>query len=414
MDRRAALDEYLAASYPFFVTPDPDGGHVITFPDLPGCVTKVDSLNEIGRRAEQARALWLRSVYPDEVEIPLPSLPEEYSGRFNLRLPRSLHQWLAESAAAEAISLNQYVATLLARGDVQARVERRLDEASRKADEGKERGMPATETNKAIVRRFYEEIWNEGRLETADEIFPPGEKCEDLKRRVRQSRTRAVYRHTVEDLIADGDKVAAIVTVRGHQKKLALPLVGQVGAGVQFEQPEVDIFRILDGEIVGISRHLGPTQQSPGSAAGFDRFTERARGVLVFAQEEARSLGHSYIGTEHLLLGLIRQDDGVAAKVLPDLGVGLDKVRTAVELIIGRGGQREVSGAIGLTPRAKRVLELGVAEAGRMKVHYIGTEHILLGLMREGKGIAASVLKSLGVQDLDAVRAEVKRTLNST
>jgi ATP-dependent Clp protease ATP-binding subunit ClpC len=141
----------------------------------------------------------------------------------------------------------------------------------------------------------------------------------------------------------------------------------------------------------------------------FEKFTNRARKVLSLAQEEAQRLGHSYIGTEHLLLGLIREGDGVAAKVLRNLGVELDKVRGAVEAIVGRG-KRVVRGEIGLTPRAKKSIELAVDEARRMNHHYIGTEHLLLGLVREGEGIAAGVLQDLGV-DLNQVRAETKQVL---
>jgi ATP-dependent Clp protease ATP-binding subunit ClpC len=144
----------------------------------------------------------------------------------------------------------------------------------------------------------------------------------------------------------------------------------------------------------------------------FDKFTERARRVLTLAQEEALRFNHNYIGTEHLLLGLVREGEGVAAKVLANLGVELNKVRSAVEFIIGRG-DRAVIGEIGLTPRAKKVIELAVDEARRLGHHYIGTEHLLLGLVREGEGIAAGVLESLGVS-LEKLRAEVTRILSQS
>jgi len=137
----------------------------------------------------------------------------------------------------------------------------------------------------------------------------------------------------------------------------------------------------------------------------FEKFTERARKVLTLAQEEARRFNHNYIGTEHLLLGLVREGDGVAARVLMSMGVQLPKVRSAVEFIIGRG-ESTVVGEIGLTPRAKKVIELAVDEARRLNHHYIGTEHLLLGLVREGEGIAAGVLESLGVS-LEKVRQQV-------
>src|SRR4030081_1573558 len=142
----------------------------------------------------------------------------------------------------------------------------------------------------------------------------------------------------------------------------------------------------------------------------FDKFTERARKVLQLAQEEAQRFNHNYIGTEHLLLGLVREGEGVAAKVLGNLGVELNKVRSAVEFIIGRG-DRTVAGDIGLTPRAKKVIELSVDEARRLNHHYIGTEHLLLGLVREGEGIGSGGLESPGVS-LDKVRSQVIYVLN--
>ncbi|MCI0439021.1 MAG: ATP-dependent Clp protease ATP-binding subunit [Chloroflexi bacterium] len=144
-------------------------------------------------------------------------------------------------------------------------------------------------------------------------------------------------------------------------------------------------------------------------ASRFEKFSERARRVLSLAQEEAQRFNHNYIGTEHILLGLVRETDGIAAKVLANLGVELNKVRSAVEFIIGRG-ERPTPGEIGLTPRAKKVIELAVDEARRLNHGYIGTEHLLIGLMREGEGVAAGVLESLGV-NLDKVRGETSRVL---
>ena len=144
----------------------------------------------------------------------------------------------------------------------------------------------------------------------------------------------------------------------------------------------------------------------------FDKFTERARKVLTLAQEEAQRFNHNYIGTEHLLLGLVREGDGVAARVLGNMGVQLPKVRSAVEFIIGRG-ETMIMGEIGLTPRAKKVIELAVDEARRLNHHYIGTEHLLLGLVREGEGIAAGVLESLGV-NLEKVRAQVMQVVSQS
>ena len=147
-------------------------------------------------------------------------------------------------------------------------------------------------------------------------------------------------------------------------------------------------------------------------ASRFEKFSERARRVLSLAQEEAQRFNHTYIGTEHILLGLVRETDGVAAKVLSNLGVELNKVRSAVEFIIGRG-ERTTTGEIGLTPRAKKVIELAVDEARRLQHNYIGTEHLLIGLMREGEGVPAGVLESLGVT-LDKIRAETSRILSQS
>ncbi len=128
----------------------------------------------------------------------------------------------------------------------------------------------------------------------------------------------------------------------------------------------------------------------------FEKFSERARRVLSLAQEEAQRFNHNYIGTEHMLLGLVRETEGVAAQVLSNLNVELVKVRSAVEFIIGRG-KRPIPGDIGLTPRAKKVIELAVDEARRLNQSYIGTVLLLFGLMREGVGVAAGVIESLGV-----------------
>jgi ATP-dependent Clp protease ATP-binding subunit ClpC len=144
-------------------------------------------------------------------------------------------------------------------------------------------------------------------------------------------------------------------------------------------------------------------------ASRFEKFSERARRVLTLAQEEAQHFNHTYIGTEHILLGLLREDEGVGAKVLANLGVGLNKARSAVEFIIGRG-EKPSTGEIGLTPRAKRVIELAIDEARHLGHNYIGTEHLLLGLLREGGGVASDVLDSFGVT-LERARAETLRVL---
>jgi exonuclease VII small subunit len=142
----------------------------------------------------------------------------------------------------------------------------------------------------------------------------------------------------------------------------------------------------------------------------FERFTDRARRVVALAQEEARILFHNYIGTEHILLGLIREGEGVAARALESLGISLEAVRQQVEEIIGQGEQ-EPSGHIPFTPRTKKVLQLSLREARHLGHNYIGTEHILLGLIREGEGVAAQVLVRLGA-DLNRARQQVIQLLH--
>jgi len=143
----------------------------------------------------------------------------------------------------------------------------------------------------------------------------------------------------------------------------------------------------------------------------FERFTDRARLVVVRAQEEARRLDHDYVGTEHLLLGLIHESaGGMASRALESLGIGLETVRQRVEEVTDRGEQAP-SGRILFTPQAKKVLELALLESIQLGHHYIGTEHILLGLIREGDGVAAQVLSGLGA-DLDGAREQVIRLLD--
>ena len=143
----------------------------------------------------------------------------------------------------------------------------------------------------------------------------------------------------------------------------------------------------------------------------FERFTDRARQAVELAHDEAMRLNHSYIGTEHLLLGLVREGEGVAAQALEALGISLDGVRQQVEQIIGEGQQAPPPGEIPYTPRAKKVLELSLREAKQLGHHYIGTEHLLLGLIREGHGVAAQVLTRLGA-DLNRVRQQVIQLLH--
>ena len=144
----------------------------------------------------------------------------------------------------------------------------------------------------------------------------------------------------------------------------------------------------------------------------FERFTDKARRVVVLAQEEARMLDHNYIGTEHILLGLMHEGEGIAAKALTSLDISLEAVRRLVEEIIGRG-QQAPSGHIPFTPRAKKVLELSLREALQLGHNYIGTEHILLGLIREGEGVGVQVLVRLGA-DPNRVRHQVVQLVHGT
>jgi ATP-dependent Clp protease ATP-binding subunit ClpA len=165
-----------------------------------------------------------------------------------------------------------------------------------------------------------------------------------------------------------------------------------------------------DGGCSGQIRGRSEKAQPMNDRERFDKFTERARKVMSLAQEEAQRFNHNYIGTEHLLLGLVRETDGVAARVLANLGVDLNNVRSAVEFIVGRG-DRIVLGDIGLNPNAMKALELAVDEARRLNHHYIGTEHLLLGLVREGEDTAAEMLESLGV-NLEKVRFQTIQVLS--
>jgi len=143
----------------------------------------------------------------------------------------------------------------------------------------------------------------------------------------------------------------------------------------------------------------------------FERFTERAKQVVVLAQDEARALRHNYIGTEHILLGLLREEEGLAARVLESLDITVEEVRAQVARIIGPGDEPIVSGQIPFTPRAKKVLELSLREALSLKHNYIGTEHILLGLVRENEGVAARILVDFDA-DAETIRNEIMRVLS--
>ena len=144
----------------------------------------------------------------------------------------------------------------------------------------------------------------------------------------------------------------------------------------------------------------------------FNRFTERARKVILLAKEEAKRFNHDYIGTEHILLGLVREGEGVAAAVLASFGLSPDKIRLEVEKLVQPGPTTVVSGDLPFTPKAKKVIELAMEEARALGHNYIGTEHLLLGLIREGEGVASQVLMNLGLE-LEKVREEVMNLLGS-
>src|SRR3954451_13722207 len=164
--------------------------------------------------------------------------------------------------------------------------------------------------------------------------------------------------------------------------------------------------------VLGNTRPVAPVEpvEPDQRATVFERFTERARQVVVLAQEEARILKHNYIGTEHILLGLLREEEGLAARVLESLDITVERVRAQVVRIVG-SGEEVTSGQIPFTPRAKKLLELALREALSLGHNYIGTEHILLGLIREGEGVAAQVLVKLGA-DLNRVRQQVLQLLS--
>ncbi len=193
-----------------------------------------------------------------------------------------------------------------------------------------------------------------------------------------------------------------VVTVRRLVAKGELPAY-KVGGEYRCMRREIEDYvkrqRIVNGET---NRDM------------FDKFTERARRVFAFSHEEAIRMQHAYIGTEHLLLGLVRESEGVAAKVLRNMGVSnVEQVRSLVETFVSRG-EKSVTGQLGMTGRAKKVIELAVEEAKMLGHHYLGTEHLLLGLLNEGEGIGAKVLGRLNV-NLKQVRTQVLQViLNGT
>jgi ATP-dependent Clp protease ATP-binding subunit ClpA len=194
---------------------------------------------------------------------------------------------------------------------------------------------------------------------------------------------------------------------------------GHVGAKV-LESLGVSLEKVRHQVLAALGQQQPPgaaPAPAPSGSAGplgpFDRFNDRAKRVLAFAQDEAIRFNHNYIGSEHLLLGLMREEEGVAARVLRALGADLAHARTAVQFIIGRGDAVTTPSEITLSPRAKKIIELAIDEARKLGHARVGTEHLLLGLVREGEGIASGILESLGIT-LNQVRQPVIETLGQT
>jgi len=199
--------------------------------------------------------------------------------------------------------------------------------------------------------------------------------------------------------------------LRAYVKRLAGQRYAEVRSSAAIESSP----RCQRGFVDRVWRELfsgGKRRKTPGLSDRFDRFTERAREALTLAYAEAIRLNHGFIGTEHLLLGLAAQTESVAGKLLASLNLDLDQLRERVESIVGRG-EAPVSGQVGFTARAKKVIELACEEANQLHHDYLGTEHLLLGLLREGEGVAADVLESLGATR-ERVRADVIRVLTSS
>jgi excisionase family DNA binding protein len=223
------------------------------------------------------------------------------------------------------------------------------------------------------------------------------------------------------DPLMTSDEVATflrvdVVTIRRLVNRGELPAY-RVGGEYRFTKADLENYlqrqRISGEEEAGNNPPDITVQLTRKLFSGdrFAKFTDQARGVLALAQKQAQHNRHNYIGTEHLLLGLVDQNEGVAAQVLGNLGIKPEQVHSTVKAIIGQG-KRFGPGEVGLTPRAKKVIELATDEAHNLGHHYIGTEHLLLGLIRQGDGIAANVLSSMGA-DLEKVRSETIKVLNA-
>ena len=207
-------------------------------------------------------------------------------------------------------------------------------------------------------------------------------------------RTRTDYHHAIRRLHAAGGSFREIADSLGLSHQRVHQIVGDdAEETLTVDTCETFLQRLL--------------RRRRGSGGGpFHRFTARAREVVVHAQAEAQALGHNYIGTEHLLLGLLRTEEGVATVALGSLGVAYEPVRSEVERVVGTSAKAPVAGRLPFTPRSKKVLELALRESLALKHNYIGTEHILLGLAGEGEGVAAEILDRLGA-DVESVRRAV-------
>lgn len=190
----------------------------------------------------------------------------------------------------------------------------------------------------------------------------------------------------------------------------AANVMGSLGLDLQNVREQVVATLANAGAPSSTARPWSQRAAPPGRSGPFDRFDDGAKRVLALAQEEALRLNHNYIGTEHLLAGLIREGAGTGARVLQSLGVEVDKVRTALEFIIGRGDQQTSPNDMTMSPRTKKIIELAIDESRKLGHSHVGTEHLLLGLVREGEGIASGILQSLGVS-LETVRHQVIATL---
>jgi excisionase family DNA binding protein len=226
------------------------------------------------------------------------------------------------------------------------------------------------------------------------------------------------------DLLMTSDELATylrvdVVTIRRLVNRGELTAY-RVGGEYRFMEP--DVMEYLQRQRIPANESSGPDAMMidrlvqaarklfPEGRDRFDRFTQRARKALDLSTEEARMLQHGYVGTEHLLLGLLREGGGIAARGLHNLGIELDQARLQVEQIIGRGEPGGLIQQPGLTPRAKKTIELAVDEARKLGHHYLGTEHLLMGIVREGEGLACEVLKKLGVA-LETIQPEIIRLL---